>query len=265
MTKLSHLDERGQASMVDVSSKAATERTATAEARVVISEGAFKQVVDGTLPKGDVIATARIAGILGAKKTSELIPLCHPLAITHAGIEIVPQPDGRTLQVTSTAKTTGQTGVEMEALTAAAIAALTIYDMVKAVDKSAVIESVRLLTKSGGKSGSYQAPQRSPEERESPKSSGKRSAARVIPRVLSHETTAPPAATAADGRENLRQFMVARGLRPSEWAQSASVPLNELYGYLSGHSRKLSSEAIEKLAKAARTTPEQMLAGKRPR
>jgi cyclic pyranopterin phosphate synthase len=262
MSKLSHLDERGQASMVDVSSKAQTERTATAEARVVISEDAFKQVVDGTLPKGDVVATARIAGIMGAKKTSELIPLCHPLGITHAGIEIVPLPDGRTLQVTSTAKTTGQTGVEMEALTAAAIAALTIYDMVKAVDKSAVIESVRLLTKSGGKSGTYQAPQRRAVEPEPPKAPGKRSA---TPRVLSHETTAPPAATAADGRERLRQFMVARGLRPSEWAQSASVPLNELYGYLSGHSRKLSPDAIEKLAKAARTTPEQMLAGKRSR
>ena len=265
MSKLSHLDERGQASMVDVSSKTATERVATAEARVVISEDAFKQVVDGTLPKGDVVATARIAGIMGAKKTSELIPLCHPLAITHAGIEIVPLGDGRTLQVTSTAKTTGQTGVEMEALTAAAIAALTIYDMVKAVDKSAVIESVRLLTKSGGKSGSYQAPQRTPETRESPKSGSRRSAARVTPRVLSHDTTAPVANTAADGRENLRQFMIARGLRPSEWAQSASVPLNELYGYLSGHSRKLSPEAIEKLAKAARTTPEQMLAGKHSR
>ena len=265
MSKLSHLDERGQASMVDVSAKAATERTASAEARVVISEDAFRQVVDGTLPKGDVVATARIAGIMGAKKTSELIPLCHPLAITHAGIEIVPQADGHTLQVTSTAKTTGQTGVEMEALTAAAIAALTIYDMVKAVDKSAVIESVRLLTKSGGKSGSYQAPQHSPVERESPKSPAKRGSARATPRVLSHETTAPPAAAASDGRENLRQFMIARGLRPSEWAQSASVPLNELYGYLSGHSRKLSPEAIEKLAKAARATPEQMLAGKRPR
>lgn len=261
MTKLSHLDERGQASMVDVSSKAPTERAATAEARVVISHEAFRQVVDGTLPKGDVVATARIAGIMGAKKTPELIPLCHPLTITHAGIEIVPLPDGRTLQVTSTAKTTGQTGVEMEALTAATIAALTIYDMVKAVDKSAVIESVRLLTKSGGKSGTYQAPPR-PEGRTSPTPAGKRGAARVTPRVLSAETTAPTALNPADGRENLRQFMIARGLRPSEWAQSASVPLNELYGYLSGHSRKLSAEAIEKLAKAAKATPEQMLAGK---
>ena len=157
MSKLSHLDERGQASMVDVSSKTATERVATAEARVVISEDAFKQVVDGTLPKGDVVATARIAGIMGAKKTSELIPLCHPLAITHAGIEIVPLGDGRTLQVTSTAKTTGQTGVEMEALTAVSVACLTIYDMVKAVDRGMRIEGIRLVEKSGGRSGHYRA------------------------------------------------------------------------------------------------------------
>ena len=114
--------------------------------------------MDGTLPKGDVVATARIAGIMAAKKTSELIPLCHPLALTHVGVEISPLPDGRTLQIIASAKTTGQTGVEMEALTAASVAALTVYDMVKAVDKSAVIESIRLLTKSGGKSGSYEAP-----------------------------------------------------------------------------------------------------------
>ncbi len=200
MTKLSHLDDRGNASMVDVSAKSVTERSATAEARICISEEAYRQVVDGTLPKGDVVATARIAGIMAAKKTSELIPLCHPLAVTHAGIEIAALPDGRRLQITATAKTTGQTGVEMEALTGAAVAALTVYDMVKAVDKSAVIESVRLLSKS-----------------------------------------------------------------PTEWAQLASVPLNELYGFLSGHSRKLSAEAIEKLAKAAKSTPEEMLYGKRTR
>src|SRR5690348_18007190 len=147
MSKLSHLDERGNASMVDVSAKAATERNATAEARITISEDAFKQVIDGTLPKGDVVATARIAGIMAAKKTSELIPLCHPLALTHAGIEISPLPDGRTLQIITSVKTTGLTGVEMEALTAASVAALTVYDMVKAVDKSAVIECIRLLTK----------------------------------------------------------------------------------------------------------------------
>jgi cyclic pyranopterin phosphate synthase len=258
MNKLSHLDERGNASMVDVSAKAATERTATAEARITISRDAYQQVVDGTLPKGDVVATARIAGILAAKKTSELIPLCHPLALSHVGIEIEALPDGRTLKITSAARTTGQTGVEMEVLTAAAIAALTVYDMVKAVDKSAVIESIRLLTKSGGKSGSYQAP-----EKEPPKPpSAKRGASKVAPRVLSPEVAPPGAANTADGRESLRQFMIARGLRPSEWAQSAAVPLNELYGYLSGHSRKISPETIEKLAKAAKATPHEMLSGK---
>jgi cyclic pyranopterin phosphate synthase len=258
MSKLSHLDERGNASMVDVSAKAATERSATAEARIMISEEAFKQVIDGTLPKGDVVATARIAGIMAAKKTSELIPLCHPLALTHAGIEIAPLPDGRTLQIIASAKTTGQTGVEMEALTAASVAALTVYDMVKAVDKSAVIESIRLLTKSGGKSGSYEAPA---QDRQSPpvaKSGG----AKVKPRVLSREVAPPSAVNTSDGRENMRRFMTARGLRPSAWAQSAAVPLNELYGFLSGHSRRLSSDAIEKLARAAKATPEEMLSGK---
>jgi cyclic pyranopterin phosphate synthase len=258
MSKLSHLDERGNASMVDVSPKAATERSASAEARITISEDAFRQVMDGTLPKGDVVATARIAGIMAAKKTSELIPLCHPLALTHAGVEISPLPDGRTLQIITSAKTTGQTGVEMEALTAASVAALTVYDMVKAVDKSAVIESIRLLTKSGGKSGSYEAPPYG----EKPRPTAKSGAAKVKPRVLSHEAAPPAPANCSDGRENLRRFMTARGLRPSEWARSAAVPLNELYGYLSGHSRKLSPDAVEKLARAARATPEEMLSGK---
>jgi cyclic pyranopterin monophosphate synthase len=262
MSKLSHLDERGNASMVDVSAKSVTERTATAEARIKISQGAFQQVMDGTLPKGDVVATARIAGIMAAKRTSELIPLCHPLALTHAGIEIEALPDGRTLRITSTARTSGQTGVEMEALTAASVAALTVYDMVKAVDKSAVIESIRLLTKSGGKSGTYEA---APEE--PPKSPpAKRGSSRLAPQILSHETApAGRARQMADGRENLRQFMIARGLRPTEWAQSASVPLNELYGYLSGHSPKISPRSIEKLAKAAKSTPEEMLSGKTTR
>ena len=257
MSKLSHLDERGNASMVDVSAKAATERSATAEARITLSEDAFKQVIDGTLPKGDVTATARIAGIMAAKKTSELIPLCHPLALTHAGVEISPFPDGRTLQITASAKTTGQTGVEMEALMAASVAALTVYDMVKAVDKSAVIESIRLLTKSGGKSGSYEALPKPPVA----KSGG----GKVKPRVLSHEAAPPGPVNTSDGRENLRRFMTARGLRPSEWAQLAAVPLNELYGYLSGHSRRLSTDTLEKLARAAKTTPEEMLSSKAKR
>ena len=247
--------------MVDVTAKSTTERSATAEARVLLSAEAFRQVMDGSLPKGDVVATARIAGIMAAKKTAELIPLCHPLAITHAAIEVTPLVEPGVLHITAIVRTTGQTGVEMEALTAASVAALTVYDMVKAVDKSAVIESIRLLTKSGGKSGNYQAP-----EKPAPKpQAAKRGGSKAAPRVLLHDAAVPSPAPAADGRENLRQFMTARGLRPTEWARSASVPLNELYGYLSGHSRRLSVETIEKLAKAARVTPGEMLSGKRTR
>src|SRR6185312_13674771 len=145
MTKLSHLDDHGAARMVDVSAKAATDREATAEATVTLSAEAFAAVMSGTAPKGDVLAAARIAGIMAAKKTSELIPLCHPLALTKANIDF--EPGDNAIRIVSTVKTNGQTGVEMEALTAASIAALTIYDMIKAVDKAAVIEGVRLVSK----------------------------------------------------------------------------------------------------------------------
>lgn len=162
MSKLSHLDESGAARMVDISNKDVTPREATAEAIVQLSAEAFEAAIEGTGPKGDVLAAARIAGIMAAKKTSELIPLCHPLPISKAGIDFEPQAERHALRIIAMVKTTGQTGVEMEALTAASVAALTIYDMVKAVDKGSVIETVRLLTKSGGKSGSYIAPHSAP-------------------------------------------------------------------------------------------------------
>jgi len=161
MSKLSHLDETGAARMVDVSDKETTAREATAEAVIRMSADAYQAAVEGSGPKGDVLAAARIAGIMAAKKTSELIPLCHPLPIAKAGIDFEPQAEDRSLRIIAMVKTTAQTGVEMEALTAASVAALTVYDMVKAVDKTTVIESVRLLTKSGGKSGSYIAPHHS--------------------------------------------------------------------------------------------------------
>ncbi len=157
MTKLSHVDAQGRASMVDVSDKESTERTASAEAIISLSAEAYRLVVSGTAKKGDVLATARIAGIMAAKKTSELIPLCHPLALSHVGVDFEPLAERNAFRIVASAKTTGPTGVEMEALTAASVAALTVYDMVKAVDKAAVVDSIRLLTKSGGKSGSYDA------------------------------------------------------------------------------------------------------------
>jgi cyclic pyranopterin phosphate synthase len=158
MSKLSHLDEHGAARMVDVSDKDVTTREAKAEAIIRLSARAYQAAIEGTGPKGDVLAAARIAGIMAAKKTSELIPLCHPLPISKAAIDFEPLAEAHALRIIAIVKTTGQTGVEMEALTAASVAALTIYDMVKAVDKSAVIETVRLLMKSGGKSGTYTAP-----------------------------------------------------------------------------------------------------------
>jgi cyclic pyranopterin phosphate synthase len=260
MSKLSHLDDQGRASMVDVSEKSATERVATAEATIVLCEEAFRLVVAGDIKKGDVLATARIAGIMAAKKTAELIPLCHPLALTHVGIEFSPLEGRHGFRIVASAKTTGQTGVEMEALTAASIAALTVYDMVKAVDKSAVIETIRLLTKSGGKSGSYQAAASPPRERQA-----KPPAAKSAPRVLIHEAAAPRPIPATGEREALRKFMLARRLQVSQWAKSAEVPVNELYGYLRGRSRVLPAASAERLAKAARSSIDEMFGRKAPR
>lgn len=153
---LTHLDSQGRANMVDVSDKAQTVREAVAEARVRMLPTTLQMIVDGEHPKGDVFAVARIAGIQAAKKTSDLIPLCHPLMLTSVKVEL--QADGEdTVLIRARCKLTGQTGVEMEALTAASVAALTIYDMCKAVDRGMVIEQVRLLEKLGGKSGHFLA------------------------------------------------------------------------------------------------------------
>jgi cyclic pyranopterin phosphate synthase len=155
MTKLTHLDKHGAARMVDVSVKDSTVREAEAEAIIVLSVEAYAAVMHGEAPKGDVVAVARLAGIMAAKRTSELIPLCHSIPLAAARVEIEPVADRHALRIVASAKTKSETGVEMEALTAATIAALTIYDMTKAIDRGATIQSVRLLSKSGGKSGSY--------------------------------------------------------------------------------------------------------------
>jgi cyclic pyranopterin phosphate synthase len=153
MTELTHLDEQGHAHMVDVTGKVDTSRTAIARGAILLSPETLKLLRDNAVPKGDALATARIAGIMAAKKTSELIPLCHPLPITKAGVELTIAEDR--VEIEATVSVTGKTGVEMEALTAVSVAALTIYDMVKAVDKSAIITDIRLEYKSGGKSGEY--------------------------------------------------------------------------------------------------------------
>ncbi|MCR4508860.1 cyclic pyranopterin monophosphate synthase MoaC [Pseudomonas sp. 32.2.56] len=151
---LTHLDSQGRANMVDVSDKAQTVREAVAEALVRMRPETLQMIAQGDHPKGDVFAVARIAGIQAAKKTSDLIPLCHPLMLTSVKVELTPE-GADAVRITARCKLTGQTGVEMEALTAASVAALTIYDMCKAVDRGMVIESVRLLEKVGGKSGHF--------------------------------------------------------------------------------------------------------------
>ena len=157
--KLSHLDKRGQAHMVDVSAKRQTERLATAEGKVIMREETLDLVIAGNALKGDVLGAARLAGIMAAKHTHGLIPLCHPLPITKVQIDIFPEHSLPGFLVQSTVKVTGQTGVEMEALVAVSIACLTIYDMVKAVERGMRIEGIRVLEKSGGKSGTYKADQ----------------------------------------------------------------------------------------------------------
>lgn len=157
MSKLTHIGADGEARMVDVSGKAATTRIATAEGRVVMQKGTLDLVLSGNAKKGDVLGAARIAGIMAAKKTSELIPLCHPLLLSKVEVNIAPDETLPGLLVRATVKISGQTGVEMEALTAVSVACLTIYDMVKAVEKGMRIEGIRLLEKSGGKSGDYRA------------------------------------------------------------------------------------------------------------
>lgn len=156
-TALTHIDAKGDARMVDVSTKPATERTAVAEGRVLMSKATLALIETGQAKKGDVLATARISGIMAAKRTSELIPLCHPLALTKVTIDITADSKLPGCIVRATVKVTGPTGVEMEALTAVSVACLTIYDMIKAVERGVRIEGIHLIEKIGGKSGHYRA------------------------------------------------------------------------------------------------------------
>jgi cyclic pyranopterin phosphate synthase len=156
--KLTHLDARGEAHMVDVANKEVTHRVAVAEGRIVMQPATLKLLVDGGHKKGDVLAVARVAGIMAAKKTAELIPLCHPIPLTRVSVELTPEIRKKSVHCRATAETDGKTGVEMEALTAVQLALLTIYDMCKAVDRGMCIDGVRLLQKSGGRSGEWRSP-----------------------------------------------------------------------------------------------------------
>ena len=155
MARLTHIDEAGRARMVDVSDKPSTERIAVARGRIVMAPATLDLALTGTGKKGEVRAVAEIAGLMAAKRTSGLIPMCHPLAISSVKVEVDPSTDGSGLEVTARVKTTGPTGVEMEALTAVSVALLTLYDMLKAADKAMTIEAVRVIEKSGGASGDF--------------------------------------------------------------------------------------------------------------
>lgn len=152
-----HFDAKGDAHMVDVSDKADTDRVATAEGHIRMAQATFDLISEGRAKKGDVLGVARLAGIMGAKKTPDLIPLCHPLPVTKVTVDLTLDPDLPGVRIAATVKTTGKTGVEMEALTAASTAALTVYDMTKAVDKAMEIGGIRVTLKDGGKSGRYEA------------------------------------------------------------------------------------------------------------
>jgi cyclic pyranopterin phosphate synthase len=155
MKNLSHINSKGKAEMVDVSEKEISTRTAEAYAEVKVSKEVFNAIKNNSVKKGDVLSIAKFAGIQAAKKTSELIPLCHNIFISKIDVELKLNPKKKTVEIKSFAKTTAQTGIEMEALTAVSVAALTVYDMCKAIDKSMIISEVKLLSKTGGKSGSY--------------------------------------------------------------------------------------------------------------
>jgi cyclic pyranopterin phosphate synthase len=155
--RLSHIDEEGKATMVDVSEKKATTRVATAKGSVIMKPETLEKIVEGSVKKGDVLSVARLAGIMGAKRTAELVPLCHPLPLSVAEVELACDRERSAVDITATCKVQGRTGVEMEALTAVAVAALTVYDMCKAVDRSMTLTDIRLTYKTGGKSGTFEA------------------------------------------------------------------------------------------------------------
>jgi len=263
MTDLSHIDASGRAMMVDVTAKVDTERSATASGFIALKGETLAMIAEGTAAKGDVIAAARIAGIMAAKKTHELIPLCHPLLVTGIAVDIAHTEDGSGLTITATVKTKGATGVEMEALTAVSIAALTLYDMVKAVDRSATIGAIRLVAKTGGKSdyaeyaedttGSIPPLPPDPPKllsrgfRRAPGAAARPAAPRAAP-TDQGPVTARATHTRADA---FRTFLRDNRMQVSAWAAEAGLPVGLVYGFLHGRIGRLPKDAEDKLAKAA--------------
>ncbi len=265
MTKLTHIDDEGQARMVDVSAKAATERSATAVAFVRMSAETLALIAEDKVAKGDVLAAARIAGIMAAKKTAELIPLCHPLNITSVTVECVlvedAEDDGAPgVQVSATVKVHGATGVEMEALTAVSVAALTIYDMLKAVERGIVISDVRLTSKDGGRSGVYRAATAAPLHAAT-RAATRRPAASASRKPKASEVAIASRAPVKDHnarREAFRRFMSARGLTAHAWAKDAGLTVGAIYSFLHGRTPSLTKAEEEKLAASVKVDVEDL-------
>lgn len=269
MSKLTHLDDAGNARMVDVSGKDTTVRTAMAEAIVRMKPETLQLVLEGSAPKGDVLAAARFAGIMAAKKTHELIPLCHPLPISGVTVACEPDEELSLIRILASVKVSAQTGVEMEALTAATVAALTIYDMLKAAEKGISIEAIHLVSKEGGKSGAY----RSTDKAEAPGKParariGSRAAAsrlvrhRASPVEITNEGTGRKAVADHNARrEGLRKFMSSRSLTAHGWAKDAGVAVGVIYSFLHGRTHTLTKAEEQKLADAAGVSPEDLYRG----
>lgn len=276
MSKLTHLDDKGHARMVDVSDKDATDRLAVAEGEVRLAPEVIDMIAEGTLPKGDALSVARLAGIMGAKRTSDLIPLCHPLSIAGASVELTPERDAGRVLIRATVKTNGPTGVEMEALTAVSVAALALYDMVKAVQRDAVIGAIRLVEKRGGKSGTYVADaidaapakpaaqaRRSAGFRQAPSSTvhaGGRAAVRARTPSAPEPAMRARADAADKERAAFRAFMERSRLRVTQWCREAGIEPGQLYGYLHGRTGRLSADAEARLARVAKVSVDDMFA-----
>jgi cyclic pyranopterin phosphate synthase len=258
MSKLSHFDRDGKAAMVDVSGKSDTHRTAIAKGRIQMKAETLRLIADGSAAKGDVLGAARIAGIMAAKKTSDLIPLCHPLAISKVSVDFEINGKDNAVEITAEVKVSGKTGVEMEALTAVSVAGLTIYDMVKAVDKSMVIGDIQVTYKEGGKSGTLGS-----KELDRPASVPVKKQGRTRATAKPSQVPMTQARTIglSDKREALRNFIDAKRIKPMVWAKDAGVPSGVLYSFLQGKSSSLSSEDEAKLAAAVNMSPEDLYPG----
>jgi len=265
MSKLSHLDDRGRAHMVDVGAKDITERVAVATGVVAMKPDTLALILGNGIKKGDVLAAARLAGIMAAKRTADLIPLCHPLSLNAITVDLVPGGDQKSIEITARVKVSGRTGVEMEALTAVSVAALTLYDMAKAVDRGMSITDIRLVEKSGGRSGLYKSGQDETPDAPLPpqlKSRKMRSTPHDAPGTPPQQRAQPARfAPLPNHREAFRTFLNRNKIQVSALSKKAGVRSGEVYGFLNGQTPALAQETATLLATAAGVSVDELFKG----